>query len=370
MIQDVPSPNKNRQLLRPSLDFHLPPHLEASEPAEARGLRRDGVRLMVTHYRDDRIVHTRLSRLPEYISAGDVLVVNTSGTMNAALRAGRKDGTPLELHISTRLPADLWVVELRSLSPQGTLPFYTAEVGESLSLPGGASARLLAPYPKEQRKGTAGYQSPVRLWIADLTLPTSLDKYLARHGFPIRYKYVREEWPIDYYQTVFAREMGSAEMPSAGRGFTPALLKRLKRRGVKTAPLVLHTGVASLEEHETPYEEYYRVPAETAQTVNAARHAGKRVIAVGTTVVRALETVTTEEGTVHPGEGYTKLIITPERSLLAVDGLLTGMHEPRSSHLAMLMALAGSEHLRLAYREALEKGYLWHEFGDVHLILP
>ncbi len=169
---------------------------------------------------------------------------------------------------------------------------------------------------------------------------------------------------------VYATEVGSAEMPSAGRAFTSELITQLVARGVKIAPLILHTGVASLEDHELPYEEFYRVPLETARTVNVARATGKRVVAVGTTAVRALETVADEEGTVHPAEGWTNLIITPRRGLSVVDAMLTGLHEPRSSHLAMLGALVGREHLRLAYAEALREGYLWHEFGDLHLILP
>jgi S-adenosylmethionine:tRNA ribosyltransferase-isomerase len=197
-----------------------------------------------------------------------------------------------------------------------------------------------------------------------------LQDYLAEQGFPIRYSYVRESWPLEYYQTVYATEPGSAEMPSAGRAFTPELITRLIARGVQFAPLLLHTGVASLEDHEPPYEEFYRVPLETARAVNVARAAGKRVIAVGTTSVRALETVADEEGITHPGEGWTRVMITPQRGLRAVNALLTGWHEPQSTHLLMLEALAGMDHLRIAYNEALRRGYLWHEFGDLHLILP
>ncbi len=164
--------------------------------------------------------------------------------------------------------------------------------------------------------------------------------------------------------------MGSAEMPSAGRPFTPELLTQLMARGVHVVPLILHTGVASPEGHEPPYEEFYRVPVEAARTVNMARTAGKRVVAVGTTVVRALETVADGEGAVHPGQGWTRLVITPQRGLRVVDGLLTGLHEPRITHLAMLEALTGPYHLQVAYAEAIQRGYLWHEFGDLHLILP
>ena len=358
-----------------SLDFDLPPELEAGEPPEARGLDRDEVRLMVSYQDDDRVVHSRFRDLPDFLESGDVLVINTSGTMNAALPAEREDGTALVLHLSTLLPAGLWIAEVRRPTDTATEPFRLATASETLYLPAGATATLHAPYP------SGGDGS--RLWISTLDLPGPLDEYLDRHGSPIRYGYVRESWPLDYYQTVYATEVGSAEMPSAGRAFTPELITRLVAHGVQIAPLILHTGVASLEEHEPPYEEFYRVPPETAHLVNAAHAAGKRVVAVGTTVVRALETVTDPDGTAHPGEGWTSLIVTPERGIRSVDAMLTGLHEPRSTHLAMLEALAqrksspsscplfaGREHLKVAYAEALKEGYLWHEFGDLHLILP
>ena len=181
---------------------------------------------------------------------------------------------------------------------------------------------------------------------------------------------MRESWPISYYQTVYATETGSAEMPSAGRAFTPELITRLVARGIIIAPLILHTGVASLEEHEPPYEEFYRVPPETARLVNMARETGKRVIAVGTTVVRALESVTSIAGVIHSGEGWTDLMVTPQRGIRAVNAMLTGLHEPRATHIAMLAALSGMAHLNITYQEALRQHYLWHEFGDLHLILP
>ena len=345
-----------------ALNFTLPPELEAGEPPEARGLARDGVRLMVSYANDQRIVHSQFKHLPEFLEAGDLLVINTSGTLNAALPARRVDGNPLELHLSTHLPGDLWSVELRKPGEKGTQPFFEASAGESVYLPAGASATLHAPYH-------AG-RGPARLWLATLKLPSSMDEYLKAYGFPIRYNYVRQPWPASYYQTVYVTEMGSAEMPSAGRAFTPSVLTQLVAKGVQVAPLILLTGVASLEAHEPPYEEYYRVPLATARLVNATHAAGRRVIAVGTTVVRALETVTDEEGTTHPGEGWTDLVITPARGVRAVKGLLTGLHEPQASHLAMLEAIANAEHLQRTYAEALRERYLWHEFGDLHLILP
>ena len=359
-----------------SLDFDLPPELEADAPPEARGFERDEVRLMVSYRGDGRVVHSRFRDLGDFLEAGDVLVINTSGTMNAAIDAERElDGTALELHLSTRLPANLWIVELRHPTGTATEPFLNATVGETLRLAGGATATLHAPYPSGSARSGG-----TRLWISTLDLPGPLEEYLERHGSPIRYGYVRESWPASYYQTVYATEMGSAEMPSAGRAFTTELITRLVANGVQVLPLILHTGVASLEDDEPPYEEFYRVPSETARAVNEARAAGSRVVAVGTTVVRALETVTDTNGVTHPGEGWTDLFITPERGVRSVDAMLTGLHEPRSTHLSMLEALTsrgpvcalssgGRNHLKIAYEEALREGYLWHEFGDLHLIL-
>lgn len=356
----------DRQEAIDTLDFVLPSELEASAPPEARGLTRDAVRLMVSDVKDDRIFHTGFRQIGDFLRPGDLLVVNTSGTMNAALPAVRADGKNLELHLSTHLPADLWIVEVREPQGTATMPFPNAESGETLRLPDGGTVTLHTPYRTDR---SLPAPDKVRLWIATLRLPCSLEDYLTQFGFPIRYGYVRESWPLEYYQTVFATETGSAEMPSAGRAFTPELVTRLMTQGVEFAPLLLHTGVASLEDHEPPYEEFYRMPVGTAQRVNAARAAGRRVIAVGTTVVRALETVTDENSVTHPGEGWTREIITPRRGVRAVNGLLTGLHEPRATHLAMLQALANTSHLRRAYTEALAHGYLWHEFGDLHLIL-
>ena len=366
-----------------ALQFELPPQLEASAPPEARGLTRDQVRLMVSHYGDDHVLHTQFRQIVDFLEPGDALVINTSGTLNAALEATRSDGTSLELHLSTQLPASLWIVELRQSrnagrQPDGraTRPFYQGSAGETLCLASGGTAQLLTAYRPEQRMAPLnrhappGQASQVRLWIATLHLPAPLEDYLARHGFPIRYGYVEGRWPLSYYQTVYATHMGSAEMPSAGRAFTPELLTQLVARGVHVVPLVLHTGVASLEDHEPPYEEFFRVPPETARVVNVVRTAGRRVVAVGTTAVRALETVADETGVVHAGQGWTDLVIRPQRGVRAIHGLLTGFHEACTTHLAMLEGLAGPRHVRVAYAEALQKGYLWHEFGDLHLILP
>jgi len=347
-----------------SAGFELPPDLEAGEPPEARGLTRDAVRLLVSDVGADTIEHARFFDLPRWLSAGDLLVVNTSGTLNAALAATDQRGEPAELHLSTRLPGGFWSLEVRRPGDGASRPDYAPLAGTTYALPADGRATLLAPYPLH-----AAIDAPSRLWIAALQLPSAAVPYLEQHGVPIRYGYVRRSWPSAMYQTVFATEPGSAEMPSAGRPFTPELVTRLVSRGVGIVPLVLHTGVASLESHEPPYEEYYRVPRHTAERVNTTRRSGGRVIAVGTTVVRALETVTGEDGTTVPGEGWTSLVVTGERPLRSVQGLVSGFHEPRATHLSMLAALCGRAHLGRAYAEARRLGYLWHEFGDSHLIV-
>jgi S-adenosylmethionine:tRNA ribosyltransferase-isomerase len=341
-----------------ALAFELPTRLEAHEPPEARGLRRDQVRLMVASCGEGRIVHTRFDELPAFLTDGDLLVVNTSATIPAALPAERADGTSLELRLSTpapRNPDDHWVIELRL----GDSPFGGGRPGDELRLPAAGRAEILARYASSDR-----------LWLARLDLPVPLQRYLAEHGRPIRYRYVPQAWPLEAYQTAFALEPGSAEMPSAGRALTPELVTRLVASGVLIAPVTLHTGVSSPERHEPPYPERYRVPPETARLVNAVRRWGGRIVAVGTTVVRALESVAQPGGGVEAGSGWTNLVVTPERGLWAVDGLLTGWHEPEASHLQLLRAAAGDELLDRSYAAAVRHGYLWHEFGDSHLILP
>ena len=352
------------------LTFELPAALQATEPPEARGLTRDGVRLLVSHL-DGRVEHRHFHELPRVLRAGDLLVVNASGTLSASLAAVRPDGTRVELHLSTELPGNLHVVEVRRLEGESSFPFIVPLCGEVIRLPAGGAARLLSPYPFQGRT-----DAPSRLWAATLELPVPLGRYLERYGSPIRYAHVPRAWPIEAYQTVFATDDGSAEMPSAGRPFTPVLVASLRSSGISFAHVVLHTGVSSLEQHEPPYEERFRVPLETADRINRAHEQAHRVIAVGTTVVRALETVTDERGVTHPGEGWTALVIAADDEVHAADGLITGLHEPKATHLAMLRAIArrGSERgaavLDIAYREALDRGYLWHEFGDSHLILP
>ena len=280
------------------------------------------------------------------------------------------------------MPGGFWTAEVRRLQAGISLPFFEAPAGSTFSLPAGGRATILAPYPLVD-----AIDAPSRLWIAAVHFPGPALPYPERYGYPIRYRYVPRPWPSAMYQTVFATEAGSAEMPSAGRPFTTELVTQLVSHGVQIAPLLLHTGVASLENHEPPYEEFFRVPRATAERANAARRNGHHVVAVGTTVVRALETVTDNMGRISPGEGWTNLVITADRPVRSVSGLITGLHEPGATHLMLLEQVAaavagyrpadraistsfcGSCHLQRAYAEARQRGYLWHEFGDSYLIL-
>jgi S-adenosylmethionine:tRNA ribosyltransferase-isomerase len=343
--------------------------LTATEPPEARGLSRDAVRLLVGA--PGGISHHRFTDLPELLAPGDVLVVNRSGTLPAAVDV---DGSDVVMHVSTSRPDGGWLVELRRRNGNATKPYPGGSPGDRLRLAGGATVTLHA------RVG--------RLWQADLDTP-SVPGYLLAHGRPIRYSYVERDWPLSAYQTVFSAEPGSAEMPSAARPFTPELVTRLVTAGVVVAPITLHTGVASLESPEPPYPEWYAVPPATARLVSQARAAGARVIAVGTTATRAIETVADPDGTVRPGTGWTDLVLTPGslrverelgrsprspwtrkgRGVRAIDGLLTGFHAPTASHLWLLAAVAGERLLARCYAEAEAEGYRWHEFGDLNLLL-
>ncbi len=347
-------------------DFSVPDELSAHAPAESRGVRRDRVRMLVGRREGLELSHHVAADLPQVLRPGDLLVVNNSGTLAAALEGVLPDGAPVAVHVSSAEPGagGEYLVELRNPRQGTTLPFArgTSPATPSLviALPGGGALRLTASFTE-------------RLWYAHFRLPGrgggSVVGYLGRHGKPIRYSYVDRDWPLSAYQTVFAVEPGSSEMPSAARPFTAELVAALVARGVLIAPITLHTGVASPEAHEAPYAERYRVPESTARLVNHVRGSGGRVVAVGTTAVRALESAVGADGAVRAADGWTDLIITPERGVRAVDGLLTGWHEPRASHLLMLEAVAGRPLLDLCYAEAIRERYLWHEFGDVNLLL-
>ena len=340
---------------RTELFFERPQTLQADQPPEARSLQRDEVRLLVTTGQGH--THTTFTHLAEFLEPGDLLVVNRSATLPASLPVSGQQGEFL-LNLSTNYGDGVWLAEPRwSSSVPGPLPLSP---GDRLTI-GDQSLQLLAPYP-----------GLPRLWF--IRTEANLCKLMQTRGTPIRYGYVTDPYPLAAYQTLFAKTPGSAEMPSAGRPFTQRVVQSLRQRGVTLAGITLHTGVSSLEieteqvEAHPMYAEPFHVPVATARRINATHQAGHRVIAVGTTVVRALESAW-DGSKVCPARGFTRLFIHPERGVHVIDGLVTGLHDPLASHLAMLYAIAGHELIQDSYREAVDHGYLWHEFGDSHLIL-
>jgi S-adenosylmethionine:tRNA ribosyltransferase-isomerase len=343
--------------------FALPPELAAREPPERRGVARDRVRLMVIDRHTGRVEHSRFDRLADYLRPGDLLVFNSSRTLPASLDGCAAPGGPcLEVRLAEHLPDDSW---LALLVCRGGDPFGCGLCeGMRIVFGRGLTATVY------ERDGHIP-----RLWRVRFSRTgAELIDLLYRLGRPIRYEYVAEPWGLDYYQTVYAREPGSAEMPSAGRAFTWRLLCGLERRGVEAAHIVLHTGLSSyldddLDAQHPASEEEYVVSEAAAQKVNRARRSGRRVIAVGTTVVRALESAADAASRVRAGHGYTRLHVTADHRLRAADGLLTGLHEPEASHLDLLTAFLPAATIRAAYEEAVRRRYLWHEFGDLNLIV-
>ncbi len=345
--------------------FTLPAELSAKEPPERRGIRRDQVRLLVIDRATGAIEHARFDKIDNYLRADDLLVFNSSRTLPASLRGcecSAAHGPCMEVRLAERLPDDSWLALL--LCEQGD-PFGCGlRAGMQIEFAEGLTATVL------ERDGNIP-----RLWKLHFSISgTELVDLIYRLGKPIRYEYVSAPWNLDYYQTVYAKEPGSAEMPSAGRAFTWKLLLDLKRRGIDTGYIVLHTGLSSymdddLDRVHPASEEEYFVSRIAADKINRARENGGRVIAVGTTVVRALESVADGTGRVKEAHSYTRLKIDNHHRLHAVDGLLTGLHEPEASHLDLLSAFLPAEKIRAAYEEAIQRRYLWHEFGDLNLIL-
>ncbi|MFK4103121.1 S-adenosylmethionine:tRNA ribosyltransferase-isomerase [Streptomyces sp. NPDC019531] len=343
-----------------TLSVRVPEELSARVPAEQRGpgLDRDAVRLLVS--RGTEVSHHAFRELPCLLRAGDLLVVNTSPTLAAAVD-GWVGHARVVVHFSTLGDDGRWAVELREPDGRGTTRARAGgPAGTEVGLPGGV--RLILQEPVSER-----------LWWAQVCGGEVLG-LLREHGRPIRYSYTARDQPLSVYQTVFALPSpggaGSAEMPSAARPFTARLVAELVSRGVQFAPVTLHTGVASAEAHEPPYPERFSVPEASARLINAVKAGDGRVVAVGTTAVRAVESAAGTDGVVRARAGWTDLVVTPEGGVRVVDGLLTGLHEPEASHLLMLEAVAGRAAIDRGYEEAVRGLYLWHEFGDVHLLLP
>jgi len=391
----------------PSTHFRPTGDLTAATPPEERSGRRDAVRLLVAEgtATDPRVTHTGFDRIGDHLRPGDALVVNTSATSPREVDAVLDGRGPVVLHVATALDAQSVVVELRT-SPDASAPVLDAAVGDVVALdldagdagdtgesgdtdaptqPAssvlGARLRLEAPYPED---GSSPTGEGNRLWRAsvlvtdasgadDASAAQDVGELLAgldRAGRPIAYGYLAHRYPLAAYQTVFASIPGSAEMASAGRPFTADLVTRLVTSGVLVAPVLLHTGVSSQEAGEAPQPEWFSVPDVTADLVNHVRARGGRVVAVGTTATRAVESATDASGTVRAAEGWTDLVIGPDRPVRVVGGLVTGWHDPEASHLLLVESVAGPGLTQAAYDAAVSHRYGWHEFGDAGLFLP
>ena len=346
-------------LIVDTIQFVLPDQLSCPKPTELRNIARDDVRLLVTNASGE-VVHTHFRRLFDHLDAGDVVVVNTSATQPAAIPVQLPDGARGMLHFSTQIGHHRWLVEIRKIERNKTYRWKEGKRNLKFNLPEDASITLKSRFYEDR--------GMLHLWEANLESNEDLITYMHKHGRPIQYEDLNNSYPLDYYQTIFSFHPGSSEMPSAGRGFTRSLVDRLLHQGVVFAPVLLHTGISSLEENESPYPEYYEIDPLAAAIINNAKKRGKRIVAVGTTVVRALESAVNNRGIVVPFKGETNLFIKHDFQMKVVNSLLTGFHEPRASHLHMLLALAGFEHIEKAYTVALEHDYFWHQFGDIHLI--
>lgn len=331
----------------------LPAELRASLPAELRGLRRDGVRLMVIDRAAESIRHSRFTELGSFLRADDLLVVNRSRTIPAAIPARREDGTRVHLRLCVRNPDEWHVLCVQPEPPHANVGL---RVGERLQLDGVQTV-------------VRGRRVDLPLLLRIDALPSGLEHVFAV-GEPIRYSYVPNPVPMSHYQTVYAIEPGSAETPSAGRSFTWELLLALRHQRIGLTDIVLHTGLSSLQDDDVDaehplFEEWFSVESHAVDAIARA----PRVIAVGTTVVRALETAAGPDGMLRATHGWTSLRLGRASALRVVEGLLTGFHEPQASHFDLLEAFVDGPLLERAYREAIDTRYLWHEFGDLCLIL-
>ena len=357
-----------RLSVAPLTHFASPADTTAPAPPEERGVARDEVRMLVAT--DEGVAHAHFRDLPAYLAPGDLVVVNNSATLAAEFDALLRGRGPVVVHAATRLDDGSWVVELRT-APDAARAILDARVGNELDLPAGGRLTLLAPYPRADSSPT---RSGNRLWRAAVTGPRALEQHLVRYGRPIAYGYLDRSYPLSAYQTVFATRAGSAEMPSAARPFSPELVTRLVATGIGVAAVTLHTGVSSQEAGEAPQPEWFEVSATVARLVNATRLGGGRIVAVGTTVTRALESAVAHSDSggceVTATSGWTTRVVSRDDPPRVVTGLVTGWHDPEASHLLLVEAVAGQGLTQRAYDEAARGGYLWHEFGDSALLLP
>jgi S-adenosylmethionine:tRNA ribosyltransferase-isomerase len=340
-----------------AMKFYLPDELNATMPPERRGIRRDRVRMMVINKENGSTEHTHFHHLADYLNKGDLIILNASRTVPAVLKGRWKNGEAekeIEIRLAHRKSENIW---------EALIVGETLVKGEKIYFSSVFNATIIHVDP----------EGPFVTLQFNLCC-SDLYNQIYSLGQPVRYEYIEHPWELDYYQTVFASSPGSVEMPSAGRAFSWELLFQLQKKGVQIAYIQLHTGLSYLLDdkwHIGPRENYeeYHIPEETVVAIQKTKKAGGRVIAVGTTVVRTLETAALEDGNIKAHSGWTNLYIKQDTELKIADGLITGLHEPEASHLDLLSAFVEQPFLYKAYQEAIEKKYLWHEFGDMNLIL-
>lgn len=334
--------------------YDLPQKLIAQKPMEPR----DASRLMVVHRTQDRIEHRHFYDILEYLSPGDVLVVNHTRVIPARLY-GRKVGTggKIEFLLLKRLSRDEWEVILK--------PGKKAPVGARFEFGNG---ELLAEIIGHADEGGR---------IVRFSYEGVFEQVLERLGQMPLPPYIHEQLEDrDRYQTVYAKYDGSAAAPTAGLHFTPELLDKVKQKGVEIVPILLHVGLGTFrpvkEEHVEDHHmhsEYYEVSPEAADQINAAHARGNKIFAVGTTSVRTLESVADDAGVVHAGSGWTEIFIMPGYKFKAVDALITNFHLPESTLLMLVSAFASREQILNAYEIAVQEGYQFFSFGSAQLLL-
>jgi S-adenosylmethionine:tRNA ribosyltransferase-isomerase len=335
-------------------DYELPENLIAQAPAESR----DGSRLLFLSTATGAVEDRAFTDLPTLLRAGDCLVVNDSRVIPARVLAEDEAGRPVELLFVEPLTDAVWRALVR--------PGRRCRPGAHLRA-GGARLRVTGADPDGTRV-IAREQGTIAALLESHGIPP-LPPYIARHAKP-----APEDW--ERYQTVYAATPGSVAAPTAGLHFTEAMLTALRVAGVGVQAVTLHVGPATFRPVTATTVEAHRIPSErasvgeaTAQAIDGARAEGRRVVAVGTTTVRALESAAAETGRVRPFEGAAELTIRPGHRFRVVDGLLTNFHLPRSSLLLLVAAFAGRERVLDAYRHAVAAGYRFYSYGDAMLIL-
>jgi S-adenosylmethionine:tRNA ribosyltransferase-isomerase len=345
-------------------DYNLPAELVAQEPLPDRA----SSRLLVVDRARPGVRHHTFAELPDLLSPGDLLVTNRSRVLPARLLGRRSGGGVAEILLVRRREPDLWEAMVR--------PARRLRAGAVVEIAPGFRVRIedRLDAPKVQDAG-GGPMRTVRLLTGDSEPGAAIE----RHGHVPLPPYIRRPDRADdreRYQTVYAREPGSIAAPTAGLHFTAGLLDRLEARGIERVELVLHVGpgtfrpveVQDVREHRVDPESF-TIPAATAEAVGLARREGRRVVAVGTTTTRALESAWTPQGSLRAGDGQTDLVIVPGHRFGVVDALITNFHLPRSSLLLLVSAFAGRTRVLAAYAEAVRHRYRFYSYGDVMLIL-